>query len=88
MLTHCIHQKGKEYTQKESFLYMGAFCCAMLVGTFEAAIFSGGQGIYVFVAILLIMSKNASDEEPDDGWYRVGQSVKRITASAAKCFKK
>lgn len=88
ILTFCIYQNGKTYGNKKSFLYMGAFCCAMLMGTFEAAFFSGGQGIYVFMAMFLILSKNVPDDEVDDGWYRVGQRLKQTTTSAIKRFKK
>lgn len=77
MLTLCIHQKGKKYNTVERFLYMGGFCCAMLMGTFEAAVFSGGLGIYIFAVIFLSLAKCEEDLPEDDGWYRIGQRLKQ-----------
>ena len=47
ILAFSIYQNGKTYADKKSFLYMGAFCCAMLMGTFEAAFLSGIDIIYL-----------------------------------------
>lgn len=52
-----IFQGGKKYKYKGNFLYMAAFCCSLLMGTFEAAIYSGGLGIYVFALIFLALSR-------------------------------
>ena len=49
-------------------MYMLAFCCAMLMGTFEAAVFSGGLGIYVFTIIFLAFSKCEEAKDDDLGW--------------------
>lgn len=51
-----IHQQGKEYADRIGFLYMAAFCCVILMGTFEAVLFSGGLGFYVFAVIFLPLS--------------------------------
>lgn len=63
LLAGYIHQEGKTYENKINFLYMAAFCCAMLMGIFEAAVFSGGLGIYVFSVIFLALSKTGAAYE-------------------------
>jgi hypothetical protein len=41
---------------------MLAFCCAILLGIGEAAVFAGGMGIYIFVGTFLLLA-NMEDEE-------------------------
>lgn len=76
-----IHQNGKVYRNKVNFLYMTAFCCSLLMGTFEAAVYSGGLGVYVFALIFLALSKTRrTKREPDViyGWDWIGLQVSRI----------
>lgn len=68
ILAICMYQRGKKYENTTRFLYMVAFCCAMLMGTFEAAVFSGGLGIYVFTIIFLVFAKSEETQEEDCGW--------------------
>jgi hypothetical protein len=56
LLTCYIHHRGRRYTQKGSFICMIAFCCAILLGIGEAAVFAGGMGIYIFVGTFLLMA--------------------------------
>ena len=81
LLAQCVYQKGKVYDNKHSFLYMCGFCCAMLMGTFEAAVFSGGLGIYVFAIIFLCLAKSEQDLPEDDGWYRVCRNARKAGGS-------
>lgn len=53
-----IYQRGKEYKSEVNFLYMVAFCCSLLMGTFEAATYSGGLGIYVYAMVFLALSRS------------------------------
>lgn len=62
LLTCYMHHRGRSYTQKSSYIYMLAFCCAILLGIGEAAVFAGGMGIYIFVGTFLLLA-NMEDEE-------------------------
>lgn len=76
-----IHQKGKTYHNKVHFMYMTAFCCALLMGTFEAAVYSGGLGVYVFALIFLSLSKCRGPQPgtvPVSGWEWVGTQGKLL----------
>jgi hypothetical protein len=57
-----MHHRGRSYKQKSSYIYMLAFCCAILLGIGEAAVFAGGMGIYIFVGTFLLLA-NMEDEE-------------------------
>ena len=56
LLTTYLYQKGRYYEDKESFSYMLAFACAIMLGLGEAALFAGGLGIYIFAGIFLMLS--------------------------------
>ncbi len=61
-LYRLVYARGKRYDGKESFVYMLGFVCAMILGMGEAALFSGGLGIYIFVGGLLLLSKQEGPE--------------------------
>lgn len=76
-----IHQNGKVYRNRVNFLYMTAFCCSLLMGTFEAAVYSGGLGVYVYALIFLSLSKTRQTRKERDvvyGWDWVWQQVNRV----------
>lgn len=56
LLWFYLHQGGRRYAQKSSYIYMLAFACAIILGIGEAALFSGGLGLYIFVGSLLLLS--------------------------------
>ena len=56
LLWHYLHQQDRHYTDKASYIYMLAFACAIILGIGEAALFSGGLGLYIFVGSLLLLS--------------------------------
>lgn len=58
LLWDCLHQNGRGYTRKGSFIYVVGFACAILLGMGEAALFSGGLGLYVFVGSFLLMANH------------------------------
>lgn len=64
-----IYQNGKEYEDRVNFLYMMAFCCSLLMGTFEAAIYSGGLGVYVFALTFLALSKSRPGKKAEGELY-------------------
>lgn len=55
LLMRYVYQDGKSYKSKTDFLYMVGFCCALLLGIFEAALFSGGLGIYIYMGTFLLL---------------------------------
>lgn len=63
LLSKHLHQKGKYYDDKESFSYILGFACAIMLGLGEAALFSGGLGIYIFVGIFLLLSNRKVEDE-------------------------
>nr|MBQ8244943.1 O-antigen ligase family protein [Oscillospiraceae bacterium] len=62
LLSRYLHQGGKVYIGKSDFLYMLGFACAILLGIGEAALYSGGLGIYVFIGAFLLLANR--DTEP------------------------
>lgn len=57
-----VYQNGRIYSNKESFIYILGFSCAILLGIGEAALFSGGLGIYLFVGAFLLLSNGTETE--------------------------
>lgn len=56
LLTIYIWQRGKRYKKQSEMLYMIAFCCVLMLGIFEAVMFSGGMAAYVFMGAFLLLS--------------------------------
>lgn len=54
LLRNYIYQRGRRYSDKESYIYILGFACAVMLGIGEAALFSGGLGIYIFVGTFLL----------------------------------
>ncbi len=48
---------GEKITEKHQYTAIYAFYAIIIMGTFEAALFSGSQGMYVFCGGLLMMAK-------------------------------
>jgi hypothetical protein len=57
-----IYQRGRRYSDKGQYMYIMAFCCALLLGMGEAAVFAGGMGIYIFAGSFLLLA-NAEAEK-------------------------
>lgn len=55
-LTTYLYQRGRYYEEKVTYSYILSFSCAIMLGIGEAALFSGGLGIYVFVGLFLLLS--------------------------------
>ncbi len=60
LLWKYIYQDGRYYAHKSNYVYILGFVCAILLGIGEAALFSGGLGIYVLIGSFLLLSH--SDE--------------------------
>lgn len=52
-----LYQGGREYPDRERFCDILAFGCCLLLGLGEAAVFSGGLGIYLFAGMFLLLAK-------------------------------
>lgn len=66
LLQKYLHQDGKIYTNKNDFIYILGFACSIMLGIGEAALFSGGIGIYVFIGAFLMMT-NYTEKQTRDG---------------------
>lgn len=63
LLAKYFYQNGKIYYHKENFIYILGFACVILLGMGEAALFSGGLGVYVFAgAFLMLAEKKETDQ--------------------------
>lgn len=51
-----LYQKSRVYTHKSNYLYMLGFACSIMLGIGEAALFSGGLAIYVFIGAFLLLA--------------------------------
>ena len=56
-LCKIFYQSGKVYKEKQNYIYIWGFACAIMLGVGEAALFAGGMAIYVLAGILLLLSK-------------------------------
>ena len=65
LLRKYIYQNGRIYTDKQNYIYMLGFACAIMLGIGEAALFSGGLGIYIFVGSFLLLANR--EEKPNTG---------------------
>lgn len=62
-LYHYIYQAGRIYESKQEYTYILGFICAIILGIGEAALFSGGLGLYVFVGAFLMLSRRNVESE-------------------------
>ena len=60
-----IYRKGRIYENRQAFAYQAGFVSALALGLGEAAIFNGGQGIYLFVGLFLLLAA----PEAEAGWH-------------------
>lgn len=61
LLGNYLHQRGRRYQDKEQFVYILGFAGAILLGIGEAALFSGGLGIYILVGTFLMLSNSTKE---------------------------
>lgn len=63
LLTRYLYRNGRYYADKASYSYMLGFACTIMLGMGEAALFSGGLGIYVFAGMFLLLSNQQTENE-------------------------
>ena len=51
-----LHQRGRRYADKQGYIYILGFACAIILGIGEAALFSGGLGLYIFAGSFLLLA--------------------------------
>lgn len=64
LLWHYLYQRGRRYENKSGYIYMLGFACAIILGIGEAALFSGGLGLYVFAGSFLMLASHIEEAEP------------------------
>lgn len=57
-----LNQKDREYKDKAGFIYILSFACAIILGIGEAALFSGGLGLYILAGSFLMLSNHSEGE--------------------------
>lgn len=62
LLAIYIWNRGKKYRRSAGFLYMFAFCCTLMLGVFEASMFSGGLGVYIYMGMFLLLANSEAEE--------------------------
>jgi O-antigen ligase len=62
ILQRHLHQNGRSYSNKRDYIYILGFACAIMLGIGEAALFSGGLAIHLFVGTFLLLA-NLFDRE-------------------------
>ena len=58
-----LHQRGRRYADKQGFIYILGFACAIILGIGEAALFSGGLSLYIFVGAFLLLANRQEQTE-------------------------
>lgn len=62
LLAGYVYHRGCAYKTKQGMSYLLGFCGAIMIGMGEAALFSGGLGIYIFVGSFLLMANSCETE--------------------------
>lgn len=62
LIWNYLNQKDRCYTEKASFIYILGFACAIMLGIGEAALVSGGLGLYIFIGTFLILANHTREE--------------------------
>lgn len=58
-----LHQRGRRYADKQGFIYILGFSCAIILGIGEAALVSGGLTLYIFVGAFLLLANRQEQME-------------------------
>lgn len=56
LLFNYLHQSGRQYADKQGFIYILGFVCVIILGIGEAALFSGGLSFYIFAGAFLLLA--------------------------------
>ena len=61
LLIRYLHQDGRRYADKSRFIYILGFAGMVVLGMGEAAVFSGGLGIYILAGTFLLLANQETD---------------------------
>lgn len=63
LLVNYLHQHGRIYSDRTCYIYILGFACMIALGMGEAAVFSGGLGVYIMAGACLLLAdrKDMSD---------------------------
>ena len=64
LLVRCLHQQGHVYKNKKEYIYILGFACSVLLGVGEAAVFSGGLGLYIMAGASLLLANKQDGTLP------------------------
>jgi len=57
LIAYIIHNNGRAYANRISYLYMFGFVCCIVMGMAEAALFAGCQGLFILIGAFILLSK-------------------------------
>lgn len=63
LLYSYLYQQGRRYADKQGFIYILGFSCAIILGIGEAALFSGGLSLYIFAGAFLLLAGRQEQTE-------------------------
>lgn len=63
LLTRYLHQNGRVYTNRKGYIYILGFACTILLGMGEAAVFSGGLGLYIMAGASLLLANQQEEKQ-------------------------
>lgn len=63
LLAKCLHQQGRIYANKKDYIYILGFACSVLLGVGEAAVFSGGLGLYIMAGASLLLANKMEEKQ-------------------------
>lgn len=63
LLWNYLNQNDRVYTDKSGYIYILGFACAIILGIGEAALFSGGLGLYILVGSFLMLANHSEAEK-------------------------
>lgn len=78
LLTFYLYQREKNYSDKKSFFFLLGFICALMLGIFEAALVSGGMGIYLFMGIFLLLANPNRAEDKVISFGKIKKNIKQV----------
>ena len=63
LLVKYLHQRGRVYKNRKEYIHILGFACMITLGMGEAAVFSGGLGVYIVAGACLLLAgrKDVSD---------------------------
>ena len=64
LLVRCLHQQGRIYKNKKEYIFILSFACSVLLGVGEAAVFSGGLGLYIMAGASLLLANKRDEAVP------------------------